>query len=1115
MNEYYYYKVEVTSKKELLDIINNLYDKYIDNFISTLQDTIKHINTDITSCISNLNKFSNENKSKNEHSSEIDYLMNIYTLLNKIKKLLNGENVRYDVIINNLNEWSLLLRYICLLLYIKKDNYSIIYLNELIEYSSTFYNISKIITNIKNEEELSHSFYMKKYDNDTNIFNVKKQHNLNPYSNLQSNDIIIREVFPKIADIIDDKNLLDNFNDILLNPNKDFIIKHICQILTRQYIQSQLTIKVYTYKEYYNKSLDNYNNIITIVANLKEKLNENLLESINIINSDNADNIIKDDKKQMLMNVLDNIIIYIRNKIYIEEILKYITTIININLYLFLLNKYDNLIINIEFYKLLKFIYNIKLNKFESFKSINFEIEPKEILYTDKDLNTYLNKKGFIFSNNDIDTIKAKIKGYSDELKDISLPSTEPETAPAEPALPAPLQPAVPAITISYYNYKEYINTENNIIDNIILIINKLKDKFNSNLNSSIDIINTHINNLIPIQKKKILNNVLDYILSYLKYNTTKRKFPIINSYIDMVDLINKYLYILGKYEELLINLELYKLLTFINNLYNSKPIEKFYIIDIEKEKEIKFPTINYFNLYLYSEKNFNTYNLDSYDIINNIIYKLPDITHLIPPPKPAAKLETALPEHKKIHIITNINDVRVLSDNNNILIIKYGALGCSSCVDLDEPFKESAKNNDKKNYRYCKITYKEITHDEFQQLINANIMENKPFYPFIKIYKSGSLYSIRNYNDYDYTIMNTITDVEYYMKELNKLLQNGFSDLADLTPVKVNLQPEVPAPATPEAPATKPVPAPPATKLETALPEHKKIHNIENFNTFAPYMKSDKLIIIIYYKYTLNDDILLEYTNIAANNTNDKIIFLKININVHDEKIKGFIENHVENLVNIERLPAIMIYFKAAAIYILTANIINELNNKMIELNQIMIDYDTKKCTEIISQEHMFILKKMFDILIIKCSAIWCGPCKTVTPEYTTFASSNEYKNIIYTAIDGDTINKDLQTFMRNYEILEFPTLVILIKDNIIKQYKGLGSVTEIRTYLSSDEFERLLSELELKLGGANKYKKTDKQITVIYKKKEYTRVIYICERKKYVKINKTFMLLSKLKKV
>ena len=50
---------------------------------------------------------------------------------------------------------------------------------------------------------------------------------------------------------------------------------------------------------------------------------------------------------------------------------------------------------------------------------------------------------------------------------------------------------------------------------------------------------------------------------------------------------------------------------------------------------------------------------------------------------------------------------------------------------------------------------------------------------------------------------------------------------------------------------------------------------------------------------------------------------------------------------------------------------------------------------------------------------------------------------------------------------------------------------------------------------GGANKYKKTENKITVIYNKRKYTRVIYICERKKYIKLNKIYMLLSKLKKI
>jgi hypothetical protein len=81
---------------------------------------------------------------------------------------------------------------------------------------------------------------------------------------------------------------------------------------------------------------------------------------------------------------------------------------------------------------------------------------------------------------------------------------------------------------------------------------------------------------------------------------------------------------------------------------------------------------------------------------------------------------------------------------------------------------------------------------------------------------------------------------------------------------------------------------------------------------------------------------------------------------------------------------------------------------------------------------------------------------------------------------------------------------------DNI---YKNIDS--QINAINTNYTYNQDNIEINVNGGGNNKYKKTDKKITVIYKKKEYTRVIYICERKKYVKINKTFMLLSKLKKV
>ena len=114
------------------------------------------------------------------------------------------------------------------------------------------------------------------------------------------------------------------------------------------------------------------------------------------------------------------------------------------------------------------------------------------------------------------------------------------------------------------------------------------------------------------------------------------------------------------------------------------------------------------------------------------------------------------------------------------------------------------------------------------------------------------------------------------------------------------------------------------------------------------------------------------------------------------------------------------------------------------------------------------------------------------------------------------------------------------LINDKLIEKNNSLKTLNDLlclidsydcRSFEKSDnhhqsltihnyynDLEKLNNEISrlFKKGGKNKnnYKKTDKKITVIYKKKKYTRVIYICERKKYVKIDKTYMLLSKLKK-
>ena len=128
-----------------------------------------------------------------------------------------------------------------------------------------------------------------------------------------------------------------------------------------------------------------------------------------------------------------------------------------------------------------------------------------------------------------------------------------------------------------------------------------------------------------------------------------------------------------------------------------------------------------------------------------------------------------------------------------------------------------------------------------------------------------------------------------------------------------------------------------------------------------------------------------------------------------------------------------------------------------------------------------------------------------TITYKYYNFDKYNNY----------DKSFRDLQilvqtNFKDDFERIILEKKSITNEDNIYVEIDNQITAINYNYTYNDDNIE-----FNVNGGGNNKYKKTDKKITIIYKKKEYTRVIYICERKKYVKINKTFLLLSKLKKI
>jgi hypothetical protein len=328
------------------------------------------------------------------------------------------------------------------------------------------------------------------------------------------------------------------------------------------------------------------------------------------------------------------------------------------------------------------------------------------------------------------------------------------------------------------------------------------------------------------------------------------------------------------------------------------------------------------------------------------------------------------------------------------------------------------------------------------------------------------------------------------------------------------------------------------------------------------------------YLKSILGIDLLNQIKQYDKNNTNQLFITINTIINDAQNKIEEIKKNTEltlykteENKKNIEQTSSDINVFEIIyQTYNFTDNKIT--NNDIIEL----INYFISKETEYKEKyEYEMYFNKdinLYDTNRIKYN--FFNNIKLTITRLTLFlnyiikeiTNNNEQKFLINSIEYSNILNKYLE-ILKNFNILfyyfkMYNDLIIglefyVILKKIINYFKtnNLDNYRKILTINKEKEInfslENIKKEYDIDLllevqnsyidlsisinklmqetynnikkyiviGGASKYKKTENKITVIYKKKKYTRVIYICDRKKYIKINKTFMLLSKLKKI
>jgi hypothetical protein len=309
-------------------------------------------------------------------------------------------------------------------------------------------------------------------------------------------------------------------------------------------------------------------------------------------------------------------------------------------------------------------------------------------------------------------------------------------------------------------------------------------------------------------------------------------------------------------------------------------------------------------------------------------------------------------------------------------------------------------------------------------------------------------------------------------------------------------------------------------------------------------------------YNYNFNTDIkkvkkINIYENIELQiiliNTNP-IFNIKKSSSLKQQSIKLNSEDII--IANVNNPESIYIFIRILKTYILNYlyEVIYDVKNE--RLNSILLEYIDEQYTNLNYIKH---IQKLFDIIEKKI-----GNKNSINYPYTYLLHNINLliTNIIYLLSNNITLNiiiilkgieciillNKLNDYLANntniitYKYYNYNNDTVQERDNfkkiiendfaqdLEKVIKEKQSITnEDNIYINIDSQINAINgnytynenNIEFNVnGGANKYKKTDKKITVIYKKKEYTRVIYICERKKYVKINKTFMLLSKLKK-
>lgn len=85
-------------------------------------------------------------------------------------------------------------------------------------------------------------------------------------------------------------------------------------------------------------------------------------------------------------------------------------------------------------------------------------------------------------------------------------------------------------------------------------------------------------------------------------------------------------------------------------------------------------------------------------------------------------------------------------------------------------------------------------------------------------------------------------------------------------------------------------------------------------------------------------------------------------------------------------------------------------------------------------------------NVLVLDFHAEWCGPCKTLKPEFAKLAESYRGKNIYFGSVDVEE-NDDI---VRKYGVRNLPTILLIKNGEVID--KRVGAISSDRLHQMMD---------------------------------------------------------------